>query len=106
MDSISLVAEDWTAHDVGRARTFRDRWRGLKRTGRHRALLIPTWSVQGFGLRSPVLTVGISTSMRVTSVRLLRPGRILYFPGARFVVELPPDAEAPRIGSVVEIRHG
>jgi hypothetical protein len=106
VDSISLVAEGWTVHDVGRARTFRDRWAGLKRTGRHRALLIPTRSVHGFGLRSPVLAVGISTSMTVTSVRLLGRGRILYFPGARFVVELPHDAEAPRVGSVVEIRHG
>ncbi|MGH8945293.1 MAG: hypothetical protein ACRDVL_04015 [Acidimicrobiia bacterium] len=105
MESISVVADGWAAHEVGRALTFWDRWRGLK-GHRHPALLIRTRSVHGFGLRSPLLAVGISARMEVTSVRRLRPGHVVHFPGAKFVLELPPGSEAPRVGSTVEIRDG
>ena len=52
------------------------------------ALVIPGSSVQGFTLRNPIWAFGVDASRRGTGGRLLRPRRIVRFPGAEHVVEV------------------
>jgi hypothetical protein len=68
--------------------------------------LLKTRSVHGFGLDAPLQIAAIDSHMEVYSLRRLRPGRVLFFPGARFVLELPLGADPPRLGSRLEIRIG
>lgn len=106
MDSVSLAADGWTADCVLRARTFRERWRGVKSIPEDAVLLMKTRSVHGIGLRASLRVVAVSSGMQVYAVRWLHPGRVLFFPKARFILELPPEADTPPIGSRLEIGCG
>lgn len=66
-------------------------------------LLLQTRSVHGIGLRAPVRAVAITTGMRVLAVRWLLPGRIIFFPRARFVLELPAWVTPPPVGATLVI---
>lgn len=102
VDTISLVADGWAARGIRRARSFRERWRGIKPMPGS-GLLLETRSVHGFGLTAPVRAVAITPGMRVLAVRWLLPGRILFFPTARFVLELPAWQSPPIVGSTLVI---
>ncbi len=52
------------------------------------AIVIPGSSVHGFTLRHPIWAFGVDRRGDGTAGRLLRPGRILRFPGAEHVLEL------------------
>ena len=52
------------------------------------ALVIQGSSVQGLTLRDPIWVFGVDGSRSGTGGRLLRPGRIIRFPGAEHVVEM------------------
>lgn len=60
-------------------------------------LLIPTSSVHGFGLRSQVWAAGIGHDGVVIGVRPIK-GRLAWFRGARWVLELPPSHPRPAAG--------
>lgn len=66
-------------------------------------LLLETRSVHGFGMRAPVRAVAITPGMRVSAVQWLLPGRVLIFPTARFVLELPAWVTPPRVGATLVI---
>lgn len=53
------------------------------------ALVVPGSSVHGFGLRGPVWVVGVDEQGRGTGGRVLMPRRLVRFPGASAVVEVP-----------------
>jgi hypothetical protein len=52
------------------------------------ALVIPGNSVHGLTLRKPIWVFGVDGSGDGVGVRMLRPGRIVRFAGARHVVEI------------------
>ena len=52
------------------------------------ALVIPGSSVHGLTLGNPIWAFGVDDSRSGAGGRLLRPGRIVRFPGAEHVVEL------------------
>lgn len=106
MESVSLTGDGWTAHGVLRARSFRERWRGVKSIPEDAGLLLQTRSVHGFGMHTPLRVVAVTPRMRVYAVRRLLPRRVMFFLRARFVLELPLEADAPLIGSRLEIRSG
>lgn len=62
------------------------------------AIVIPGSSVHGLTLRTPIWVFGTDGSRTGTEGRLLRPGRVIRFPGATHVVELLE-------GSACEIAH-
>lgn len=102
VDSISLVTDGWAARGICHARSFRERWRGIEQVPGS-GLLLETRSVHGFGMRAPVRAVAITPGMRVSAVRWLLPWRILFFPTARFILELPAWQSPPPIGSTLVI---
>lgn len=105
MDQIKLVTEGW-ATPAHLARSFLDRWRGVKRVVGPFPLLLPTRSVHGVGLDAPILVVPIDAGLKVGDIRILQPGRFLTFPGARYVLEMPLASKPPPLGSTLELRHG
>lgn len=106
MDRVTLVTEGWTSQPVFAARSFLEKWRGVKALPGGSWLLMPAKSVHGFGLKETLLVAAIDGDMRVSDVRVLDPGRVLFFPRARLVLELPIDETAPPVGSVLELHRG
>jgi hypothetical protein len=49
---------------------------------------------------------GLDGSMRVTTVRTLRPNRFAVLPGARLVIEAPEGERLPAPGQLVEMSDG
>lgn len=66
-------------------------------------MLFETRSVHGFGMRSPVAVLAIGHDSTVLGSRVLAPNRVVFFAGARYLLELPVEAEVPHPGSAVEI---
>jgi hypothetical protein len=56
-------------------------------------------SVHGFGMRSDLLVVGLDDRFTVISVLVLRPRRVIWLRGARWILEMPPKAAPPPVGS-------
>lgn len=67
------------------------------------SLLITTRSVHGFGMDRPILAVGIDSGMSLIGSKLLRPNRMVVFPRARYVLEVPPGEYIPPVGTKVRI---
>ena len=106
MDRVTLVTEGWASYRVFAARSFLEKWRGVKGLPDGSRLLLATRSVHGFGLKSPLLVAAIGGDMKVSDVQVLEPGRVLFYPRARFILEMPIDGTLPPVGSVLELRRG
>jgi len=106
VDRVTLVTEGWASDHVFEARSFLQRWRGLKGLPDGSRLLLAARSVHGFGLRGPHLVAAIGGDMKVSEVRVLEPGRVLSFPRARFILEMPMDGTPPPVGSMLELHRG
>lgn len=96
---------DWS-HRVRVATGFLDRLTGLRRAPIGEALLIRARSVHGFGMRHPLLVVGIDPDMTVIGTKTLRPRRVVGFREAIYLLELPIGSNPPSAGSPIEIEHG
>ena len=97
----TFVSDGWSSPIVHVANTFRQRFTGLRPYSSGQGILIPGRSVHGFGMKEPLLIVGLDDESRVVDLRVLFPGRLAVFRGARHVLELPIDREAPRRGAVL-----
>lgn len=104
MDQVMLESADWNSGVVPVARTFRERWRGLKRPGVE-SLLLETRSVHGFGMRKSFQAIGLTESLRVSDARIVRPSSVAFFAGCRYVLEIPATSTPPSIGTTLEMRH-
>ena len=89
---------------ASRATSFRDRLLGVKSRLSQDSLILRTWTIHTFGLRSPLGVVALDADLRVLASRLVPPGRVAFFPGARFVLELPSDRPLPPPGTQVTVR--
>ena len=97
----TFESDGWSSPTVGVARTFRERLAGLRPRSSGHGILMPGRSVHGFGMKEPLLIVGLDGEARVIKVRILRPGRLAAIRNARHILELPIDRKAPRHGAVL-----
>lgn len=103
MDTIRLTSDDgWASGPVVFADSFRLRWRGLRPGGSCHGMLFRTRSVHGVGMSVPLGVAAIDAANRVIATGVLSPGRVLWFAGAVWVLELPAGATLPTVGSRVE----
>lgn len=100
-----LATEGWST-PAHLARSFLDRWRGIKRVAGPFPLLLRTRSVHGLGLDAPIIVAPIDAGLKVGKIRILQPGRFITFPRARYVLEMPLGSKPPPLGSTLEMRHG
>jgi hypothetical protein len=89
---------------ASRATSFRDRLVGVRSRLSQDSLILRTWTIHTFGLRSPLAVVALDADLRVMASRLVAPGRMAFFRGARFVLELPGDRPLPSPGTQVTVR--
>ena len=103
MDQVFLQAGAKRYGPISQARTFWQRWRGLKDLPAGASVLIKTSSVHGFAVGTPFQAVGLTARFQVTAAQVVKPGRIARFPWCRYVLELPLAAEAPEPGVMLEL---
>ena len=89
----------WRSTPLDLAATRRTRCRGLIPASFDHGLLLAGRSVHGFGMRHELSVLALDEAGTVLAVRTLRPRRVLTFPAARWLAELPPDAAAPQPGT-------
>lgn len=83
------------------AEGFWERLVGMRALHPGQALLLAARSVHGIGLSAPLTVVGLDGGGTVVGVRVLRPGRVVSFRRARWMLELPAGEPAPAIGTRV-----
>lgn len=103
MESLRVSYDGWSLQPVFRARSFFERWRGLRGLGEGASMIIETSSVHAVGMRESFRAIGLSEDLVVAEIRLVRPWQAVRFPGCRYVMEMPIEEEAPRVGSRVEV---
>jgi hypothetical protein len=105
MERVKLSTSQWKVSGY-MARTFADRFFGVRRVPPGSIVVIPARSVHGFGLDQPLEVVGLDAGLRVVATATLRPNRIVAFPSARIIVELPSGRPVPEQGDLVEVTGG
>ena len=105
MRTVALRSGSWSSGPVLQAETFLERRRGLKRQPEGTSILLETSSVHGIGVSEPFTAVGLTPDLDVTQAKLVKPWRVVSFPGCRFVLELPVDASVPEKGSRLELAY-
>jgi hypothetical protein len=104
VESLHLESGEWSA-DALWARRFADRLRGLRRREGVN-LLLDSRRIHTFGLGYPISVVGIDSTGAVVGAMLVPPGRMVAIPGARHILEMPPDADLPAIGATLGVTRG
>ena len=74
---------------------------GLRGLEADNALLLEAKSVHGIGLNRAFRAVGIDPERRVIGSKLVNPGGFAFFRTGRWILEMPVDRVAPRIGTVL-----
>ena len=97
----TFQTDGWSSPTVRVARTFRERFNGLRPRPSGQGILLPGRSVHGFGMKERLLVVGLDDGARVIGVRILFPRRFAAIPGAHHILELPIEQKAPRQGAVL-----
>ena len=101
--TIRLVASGWLSPPLRLACTRLERWRGLAPCPGPFGILMRTRSIHGFGLRSAIEFVAFDATGVVTRSGILRPRRIAYCRGARWIAELPAGSSRPPVASVASV---
>lgn len=57
--------------------------------------------MHGFGMKEPLLIVGLDARGRILGIRILLPRRFAFVSGARHILELPIDVEVLAEGAVL-----
>jgi len=96
-----FINELWSSGPILVASSFRKRWKGLRPRPAATGMLFSGRSVHGFGMKEPVLAIGLDALQEVTEVRILRPGRIVTMTRARQIMELPIGSKPPPVGVVL-----
>jgi len=105
MERVGLSTADWSVEGVI-AQTFGDRLLGVWRAPEGCAVVIPTSSVHSFGRRRPLDVVALDAGMRVVGTKTLQPNRLVAFPSAKVIIELPAGYPVPSKGDRVELTSG
>ena len=106
METGALRCDGWASGPVLAAHTFAERLKGLRASDADRGMLIKGQSVHGFGIREPLLAIGLDGRRRVVGFRVLFPHRVVWIRGAREIVELPIGPLPPPPGVVLTWERG
>jgi hypothetical protein len=93
--------DGWESGPVLVAQRYAERLKGLRASDADRGMLIKGQSVHGFGMRAPLLAIGLDGRRRVVGFRILHPYRVVWIRGAREIVELPIGPLPPPPGVVL-----
>ncbi len=99
--SVVLRAGEWLSPPLTVAVRARDRLRGLQPRSEGWALLLRGSSVHGIGMKESLWAVGLDHAGKVTSIRLLQPGRVMFFSTAHWILELPATSIPPPMGAIL-----
>ena len=97
-DRFDLVHNDWESGPVAKAKTFWQVTGGVFLVPRGWGVLLPTWSVHGWGMTKSLWAVGLDKNLTVMQVRRLRPFGMVNIKKAFYILELRFDREPPRTG--------
>jgi len=75
----------------------------LGSTFRREPVLIRGSGVHSLWMRRRLWAVGLDGSMKVVAVKVLAPFRVIWLPGARWVLELPDTHTPPPVGALVDL---
>ena len=101
MESGAFHGAGWQSGPVLIATSFRQRWKGLKPRANGNGMLIPGRSVHSWGMKDPLLIIGLDAQRCVVGFRALLPRRFACMPGASHILELPAEHMPPPHGSVL-----
>jgi hypothetical protein len=102
---VEVAGAGWRSGPLLLARTYRERWRGLRPRPRGRGLLLAARSVHGRGMRERLLVVSLDAAGVVRRTELLRPQGVFVDRGAKWIVEMPAAVPAPAVGAVLRVRR-
>ena len=102
----TFVTDGWSSGSVWVAGTFLERLTGLRHRGGDHGMLIKGQSVHGFGMREPLLVVGLDERRTVVRFRVLFPYRVVWIRPAVEILELPVGREPPPAGAVLTWERG
>jgi len=97
---------EWASGPVWIAHTFFERLTGLRFSSDGYGMLIGGRSVHSFGLREPLLVIGLGQGRTVIGHRILTPHRVVWIPRAREMLELPLSVLPPLQGAVLTWARG
>ena len=97
----TFATDGWSSPPVWIAQTFRQRWKGLRPKSAGHGMLIKGGAVHGFGMREPLLAIGLDDWRRVVGLRILHPRRAIRIRRAEEILELPVGALPPQQGAVL-----
>lgn len=98
MRVLELWHPGWSSGPVGEAVGPWGRFQGIHGVPDGWGVLIPTWSVHGFGLVRPIRVAALGARREVLAVGELAPGRIVTIRGSRWMLELPLRRTPPEVG--------
>lgn len=106
MECGAFRCDGWESGPVLAAHSFRDRLVGLHASSSGFGMLIRGRSVHGFGMREPLLAIGLDAGRRVVGFRILRPHRVIWFQEVRAILELSVGSQPPPAGAVLTWERG
>jgi hypothetical protein len=101
---IGLCVPGWGSGPLLVGATRWRRWRGLRPRPEAAGVLLRARSVHTFGMQVPLTIVSLDAAGVVRRTARLRPRRIFLDLHARWIVELPPDRDAPQVGVRLRVR--
>ena len=104
--TIDLRAPDWGVAGVHIAATPRARLVGLRGSSDEQALLLRGRSVHGFGMRRAVSIVALDAEGRVLGCATLHSRRLVFFPAATWILEVPAGRSTPPRGARLRVGTG
>jgi len=96
-----FICPGWSSGPIAVARSFSQRWRGLRPRPDAFGLLLKSRSVHSFGMKATLLVIALDAAGVVLATKALPPGRMLTMFDARHILELPGDAQPPPLGAVL-----
>ncbi len=102
----TFTTDGWSSGLVWVASTFLERLKGLQHRGDNYGMLIKGPSVHGFGMREPLLAIGLDERRTVVGYRILVPRRVVWIRRAAEMLELPVGRQPPPAGAVLTWERG
>jgi hypothetical protein len=101
--AVRLRDGTWFSGPLLAARSRRARLHGIRAVPPGWGVLLQTRSVHGFGLRNPLIVVGLDRHGRVCLIRDLAPRKIVTMAAVTWIAELPTGAVPPSLEARLEL---
>lgn len=106
MECGAFRCDGWESGPVLMTHSFVERFIGLRASDGDHGMLIRGRSVHGFGMREPLLAIGLDGGRRVVGFRVLFPHRVVWIRRAKEILELPVGRQPPPVGAVLTWERG